>query len=225
MTNSSLIEDVERYYTAKVKTYGATPAGVDWNSARSQQVRFEQLLAVIGDTDSPFSLNDFGCGYGSLLDVLAARWDRFDYRGFDISEAMIAEAQKRHAGDHRASFVSDGGELRPADYTVASGVFNVRLEQPEQVWREYVLATIDKLASVSYRGMAFNALTSQSDPDRMRRDLYYADPAELLDYCLRNHSRDIVLRHDYELYEFTVIVQLDRRQPSCRSSRGSSHSE
>jgi SAM-dependent methyltransferase len=220
MTNSSLIEGVERYYTAKVKAYGATPRGVDWNSARSQEVRFEQLLAVIGGTDSPFSLNDFGCGYGSLLDVLAARWDRFDYRGFDISEAMIAEAQKRHAGDHRASFVSDGRDLRTADFTVASGVFNVRLDQPDEIWHKYVLATIDQLASMSLRGMAFNALTSHSDPDRMRPDLYYADPGELLDYCLRRHSRDVAIRHDYELYEFTMIVRLDRKQPTVRSARG-----
>jgi SAM-dependent methyltransferase len=216
MGNSALLQSVERYYTAKVKAHGATPRGVDWNSAQSQEIRFEQLLEVVEDTTGGFSLNDFGCGYGSLLDVLATRWDRFEYCGLDISEAMIGEARKRHADDRRASFVSDERELRPADFTVASGVFNVCLDQPEEIWHEYVLATIDKLASVSHRGIAFNALTSHSDPDRMRPDLYYADPAELLHYCLRQHSRDVVLRHDYELYEFTVIVRLDRRQPSAQ---------
>jgi hypothetical protein len=83
-----------------------------------------------------------------------------------------------------------------------------------------VLETIDKLASISRLGMAFNALTSHSDPDRMRGDLYYADPAELLDYCLKRHSRHVVLRHDYELFEFTVIVRLDGRAPVKQPSGG-----
>src|SRR5262245_41636321 len=191
MGNLSLLESVERYYTAKIKAHGATPRGVDWNSAHSQAIRFEQLLAVIEETDGEFSLNDFGCGYGGLLDLLAARWTMFQYRGYDISDAMIGEARKRHAGDRRASFLSDEHELRTADFTVASGVFNVRFEQPDEVWRTYVLATIDKLVSVSNLGIAFNALTSHSDPNRMRPGLYYADPADLLDYCLRRHSRDV----------------------------------
>ena len=221
MTDLSLIEAVERYYTAKVRSHGPTPQGVDWNSAHGQEVRFQQLLAVLEGSVAGPSINDFGCGYGGLLDLLAARLDEFEYRGYDISDLMIAEAKKRHDGDPRASFVSDENGLRPADFTVASGIFNVRLEQPHDVWRRHVLATIDRLASISRRGMAFNALTSHSDPDRMRPDLYYADPAELLNYCLRRHSRDVVLRHDYELYEFTVIVRLDGRRPAGQSSGGS----
>jgi hypothetical protein len=76
-----------------------------------------------------------------------------------------------------------------------------------------VLETLHKLALLSRRGFAFNALTAHADPDRMRSDLYYADPAELLDYCLRHYSRDVALRHDYPLYEFTVSVRLGGRPP------------
>jgi SAM-dependent methyltransferase len=221
MTDLSLTEAVERYYTAKVKAHGATPQGVDWNGAHSQEMRFDQLLAVIDDWTAEFSLNDFGCGYGGLFDVLARRQREFAYRGYDLSDAMVAEARKLHRDNPRASFTSDETELLPADFTVASGVLNVRLEQPDDAWHRYVLATIDRLASISHRGMAFNALTSHSDVNRMRPDLYYADPAELLDYCLRRHSRDVVVRHDYELYEFTVIVRLDGRRPVAQPSGGS----
>jgi SAM-dependent methyltransferase len=220
MADLSLTQAVERYYTAKVKAHGATPQGVDWNGAHSQEVRFEQLLTVVDGWGAEFSLNDFGCGYGGLLDMLARRQGEFTYRGYDLSDAMVAEAQKRHHDNPRASFTSEELDLLPADFTVASGVFNVRLEQPDDVWRRYVLATIDKLASISHHGMAFNALTSHSDVDRMRPDLYYADPAELLDYCLRRHSRDVLVHHDYELYEFTVIVRLDGRPPATPSTGG-----
>ncbi|HEV2945068.1 MAG TPA: class I SAM-dependent methyltransferase [Solirubrobacteraceae bacterium] len=218
MVDQSLIGAVERYYTTKVETHGATPRGVDWNGEESQRRRFEQLLRVISDVDGHLSINDFGCGYGSLLDSL--EMPDLSYCGYDVSEAMIAAARSTHSGDSRASFVSDEQQLQSADFTIASGIFNVRLEQPADLWREYVLETIDKLAAISRHGMAFNALTSHADADRMRPDLYYADPAVLLDYCLRRHSRDISLHHDYELYEFTIIVRLDGRPPAKQSRRG-----
>ena len=78
------------------------------------------------------------------------------------------------------------------------------------------LRTIDDLVATSRLGVEFNALTSHSDASRMRSDLYYADPATILDYCLRRFSRNVVLDHDYELYEFTVIVRLDRRPPATQ---------
>ena len=212
MSDARLIGTVADYYTAKVTEHGATPAGVDWNGEHSQHLRFAQLLAVIAG-EQPFSLNDYGCGYGALLEPLSERFSDFEYRGFDVSEAMVAQARERYGADPRARFFSDPAALAPADYTVASGIFNVRLDLDEARWRAYVLETIDAMAAVSRRGIAFNALTLHSDSDRMRDYLHYADPAALLDHCLRRHSRHIVLRHDYELYEFTLIVRLDGRPP------------
>lgn len=213
MSHQSLIDEVARYYTNKVAEHGPTPKGVDWRDAESQALRFDALIELIPDDGPGLSINDYGCGYGALLDVLAKRWGELEYLGYDVSEAMIAEARARHSGDQRAWFTTDDAKLRPADYTVASGIFNVRLGQPLAQWRAYVEETIDKLALLSRRGFAFNALTAHADPDRMRSDLYYADPAELLDHCLRHYSRDVALRHDYPLYEFTVSVRLGGRPP------------
>ena len=50
-------------------------------------------------------------------------------------------------------------------------------------------------------------VTSYSDPEFMRPDLYYADPRFLFDYCKRKLSRHVALLHDYGLYEFTVLVR------------------
>ena len=41
----------------------------------------------------------------------------------------------------------------------------------------------------------------------MRPDLYYADPCELFDRCKRRYSRNVALLHDYDLYEFTILVR------------------
>ncbi len=213
------IRAVESYYTGKLEQHGPTPRGVDWNGASSQLARFDQLLAVLRGTNGGFSINDYGCGYGALLDVLRERFEDFDYCGYDVSDAMIAAARARNGDDARARFVSSAAEVARADFTVASGVFNVSLGEPTESWRRYVLATIDTLVSLSSRGVAFNALTSYSDRSHMRPDLYYADPSELLAYCLGRHSRDVALRHDYELYEFTVLMRVDGRPPAEGSSR------
>ena len=47
--------------------------------------------------------------------------------------------------------------------------------------------------------------------DRMRDDLYYADPGFVFDHCKRRYSRHVALLHDYGLWEFTVLV---RSEPS-----------
>ena len=59
----------------------------------------------------------------------------------------------------------------------------------------------------SSRGFAFNCLTSYSDADKMRDDLYYADPCKLFDRCKRRYSRRVALLHDYGLWEFTILVR------------------
>ena len=104
-------------------------------------------------------------------------------------------------------FVSDRGGLTRADFVVASGIFNVRMNASDADWHGYVLSTIDELATLALRGFAFNALTAYSDADKRRKDLYYADPLEIFDYCKRTHSPQVALLHDYPLYEFTIIVR------------------
>lgn len=203
---NQILTDVARYYSDKVITHGTVAQGVDWNSIESQTLRFEQLIKVC-DTSSVFSINDYGCGYGALIEHLRARDFTFQYRGFDISEEMIARAQELHRGMEQCEFFAAPARLTLADYTVASGIFNVRQQVSDAEWTEYVLHTINQMADISQRGFAFNVLTKYSDPERMRSDLYYADPLFLFDYCKRNFSQFVALLHDYQLYEFTILVQ------------------
>jgi len=206
MSFSNILDSVAHYYTERVTTYGPTARGVDWNSTESQVLRFEQLLKVCNASQS-FSINDYGCGYGALLDYLTERQYSFEYRGFDVSKQMITEARKRHSGASDSELFSDESFLAIADYTVASGIFNVKLRVSDEDWKAYLLDTLQRIAQLSKKGFAFNVLTSYSDRDRMRPDLYYADPAFLFDYCKRHFSRFVSLLHDYPLYEFTIIVR------------------
>jgi SAM-dependent methyltransferase len=206
-TDNSILSQVGDYYTGKLATHGSTAQGVDWNSADSQQLRFEQF-SRLWQSAAQFSLNDLGCGYGALYDYLAGQKRTVDYLGLDVSAAMIEEASRRTVGQKSCAFVRSSFFPRAADYCVASGIFNVKLGTADEVWKAHVLATLAEMDRASRAGFAFNCLTRYADPDRIRSDLYYADPGALFDHCKRI-ARNVALLHDYGLYEFTVVVRKD----------------
>jgi SAM-dependent methyltransferase len=201
-----ILETVARYYSEKVERFGATAAGVDWNSAGSQRLRFDQLL-VLDEAPTGRSINDYGCGYGELLTYLGETGRDWTYAGFDIADAMIERARVLHGANPQASFTTSSASLEPADYAVASGIFNVRLGHEPDVWLAYVLETIADLDRLGRAGFAFNMLSTYSDPPRRRADLYYGDPRLFFDYCKQRFSSRVALLHDYPLYEFTIIVR------------------
>lgn len=67
-----VLDEVRRYYSEKIVEHGPTAKGVDWNDEASQELRFDQLLKLC-ETARPFSLNDYGCGYGALARYLEQR--------------------------------------------------------------------------------------------------------------------------------------------------------
>lgn len=205
-TNNEIITDVATYYGERIAEHGQTAAGVDWNSQEGQITRFNQLLKLV-DPSKPYSIADIGCGYGALLDYLSELGHTTRYVGVDVSAAMIDAARSRHSSNSEAEFKHGTLPEQNVDYSVASGIFNVRLNKSEDEWLPYVLQTIDAMHSVSDLGFAFNCLTSYSDLDRKRPDLYYANPLEIFDLCKRRFSPHVALYHDYKLYEFTIIVR------------------
>jgi len=195
------------YFEGRLKEHGATPRGVDWNSENAQETRFAQLAKVC-DPMRPFSLLDYGSGYGALADYLVRQGFQLqNYVGFDMLESMAVKGRELHPNLPHMQFTSSFGELLPADYVIASGIFNIRLEASDEEWTDYVLAELQKINDLSRQGFSFNMLTSYSDPEYMRPNLYYANPGFLFDYCKRHFSRNVALLHDYDLYDFTMIVR------------------
>lgn len=200
-------DNTKNYFEERLKRFGTSARGVDWNSEKAQEIRFSQLTKVINPT-RPFSLLDYGCGYGALADFIARiGYPMSEYYGYDVLDSMIASARKIEDHSAQCTFTSDFSELMPVDYCVSSGIFNVKLEVPQEVWTEYVLGEINKMSSMSIRGFSFNMLTSYSDREYMRPHLYYADPLYIFDYCKRNFSRNVALLHDYDIYDFTIVVR------------------
>jgi SAM-dependent methyltransferase len=203
--DQAILKEVGDYYSDKIKTFGVSAQGVDWNSETSQELRFEQLLKVVQD-EREFSLLDYGCGYGALLDFLNKQGRAFSYIGFDISEEMLIMARSRNPERLGVSWKSSLKDEN-CDYTLASGIFNVKLSQEQDVWQQYIEDTLNDMNNRSMRGFSFNMLTSYSDKEYMKDYLFYADPSYYFQFCKKHFSKYVALLHDYPLYEFTVIVK------------------
>ncbi|MDD7885175.1 bifunctional 2-polyprenyl-6-hydroxyphenol methylase/3-demethylubiquinol 3-O-methyltransferase UbiG [Flavivirga sp. 57AJ16] len=201
-----IINKVDRYYSEKIIKHGATSHGVDWNGKESQFLRFEQLGKVF-KSKKEFSLLDYGCGYGSFIDYLSENnFKNIQYFGYDISSEMLKQAKASFSKED-ITFMSDLQHLINVDYTIASGIFNVKLDTDEKDWKIYIEKTLNTLNDISELGFSFNILTSFSDEEYKKDYLFYADPMFYFNYCKNNFSRNVAVLHDYDLYEFTIIVR------------------
>lgn len=203
---ADIIERLKNHFDERVVKYGAGLQSVDWKSRAAQYNRFRELLKLV-DVSKPFSILDYGCGSGELARFLNAAGADFQYFGFDVAPQMIEAARKEYAASKNCLFSTRLEDLPKADYTAASGVFSMRFARSDEEWREYMKAKIFEFDALSYKGFAFNALTSYSDVERRREDLFYADPLYWFDFCKRNVSRFVSLLHDYPEYDFTIIVR------------------
>ena len=197
---------VRDYYSGTIERHGPTPLGVDWPNAVSQYLRFVQLLKIC-DFERPFSLNDFGCGYGALLEFLALRHSEATvaYRGIDISPSMVAAARERWRDEKHAKFAVGSRCGHIADYSLASGIFNVRLGHPVADWEAYVESILTDLHVSSRIGFTANFMLPH-DQKPTETGLYRTEPQRWVGFCERLGC-GVELLGDYGLREFTLLVR------------------
>lgn len=202
----NILTNIEKYYTDKIIEYGNTSQGVDWNSKDSQFMRFKILSEILPEKKE-FSIIDFGCGYASLFEFLnSTKKQKFKFIGYDISKKMLEKAKELYPNEKRVEFINNIDKLPESDYLIASGIFNVKLQTLSVEWEKYIIDTLNLFNKKSKQGFSFNMLTSYSDKEYMKDNLYYADPLFIFDYCKRNFSKWVTLKHDYPLYEFSIFV-------------------
>ena len=207
MTDNETFESIKEYFDDKLKTFGATPRGADWNSSEAQNVRFDQLLKVV-NLKKDFSLLDFGSGYGALSDYMQSiGFDFSHYYGYDILDEMVIKGRELHPDQSKFTFTTEFKTLPPIDFAVASGVFNIKLKVDQQDWTDYVIRSLEEINEKVTKGFSANFLTQYSDAERMLPHLYYADPCFLFDYAKKNFSKNVAVLHDYNLYDFTLIIR------------------
>lgn len=210
MTIDETQKKLNEYFSEKLTAFGATPKGVDYNGSEAQESRFEQLVRVI-DPSQPFTVIDYGSGYGAMFDFLQKKGWQFEYYGIDLIEKMVSAGREAHQEFSNAHFTTQESEVPLGDYLLAGAIFNIKLDASYEDWQDFVVTTLRRMNALCSRGFSFNMLTSYSDADRMaqRPDLFYGDPLFFFDLCKREFSRNVALLHDYGLYDFTILVRKD----------------
>lgn len=194
--------------------HGDSFRGVGYTkSPREATERYELMLGVIRERNERVSLLDLGCGLAHLLDYIStdSRYDGVVYAGIDISPKYVAAASTRHRNaDLRVlDVLALDAEFPDYDYVVMNGLFNYR----GAIGEERMLSYWKELVSVAYRhcrrGIAFNVMSKLVEWER--EDLFHLPFDVMAGFVASALSRHLVIRHDYEAYEYTTYVY---RSPS-----------
>ena len=196
---------IEKLYSDNLDRFGIDSRSVGWNSKESQELRFRKLMEIIQTNENNISINELGCGYGELFKFcIEKEYPVSEYYGYDISQKMIDMAQD-YINDHRVKLFHASRIITIADYTLTSGIFNVKFDNSLDSWEDLIKNTLIHMFTFSKKGIAFNLLTKFVDFEVP--DLYYADPCYFFDFCKTHLSKKVSLLHDYDLYEWTIIVR------------------
>lgn len=194
-------------YSYRLRERGPSAGGVFWKNADGQILRYDVLLGILDarDDQGGVSINDLGCGYGVLFDLIKDQHFMREGRfyGYDICPDMVEEARRLHP-DPRAHFSIAATPTREADYSFVSGTYNMCIEAERGAWSDYIFESLAMLWNKSRRGIAFNMLDART---RVHiDDLYYADRADFLDFAY-TLSDNVTIIDDYPLDEWTIFVR------------------
>jgi hypothetical protein len=196
------------HYEGCLDKYGDTHLGVDWPNQVDALTRYQVMLDVIREKESPkVSLLDFGCGASHLYDYIRAKkLDYIYYEGLDISEKYINLSKKKypHINFYCLDILQTSIRLPTFDYIVMNGVFTEKRELTHDEMWKYFKQVVLKIFKLARSGIAFNVMSSHVD--WVRDDLFHLSMDELADFLIKEMGRDFVIRNDYRLYEYTTYV-------------------
>jgi hypothetical protein len=181
---------------------------VDWTCSLTQELRFVQLLRVC-DWDHPFSLDDLGCGWGALRGFISKRHrgKKVDYLGIDLSADMISFANAMWKNKRATEFRVGSSSPRVADYAIASGLFNVRIDEPAALWEEFIAQTLRSMAQSTRIGFAANFLATLPDGMAGARQLYRTGADPWMRLCEHELGMRVTLLDRYGMREFTLLAR------------------
>ena len=196
------------HYEACLKKHGACAKGMDWPDEQDMYARFDVMLGVVRPALARVSLLDLGCGAGLLLSYIEKMGvaKKFDYIGVDLSEKMIKAANGRNSGRcfEVRDILSEPFPEKSIDYIVMNGVLTEKRDLSQRKIEIYAKELIrSAFASCKY-GLAFNVMSSHVD--WFREDLFHWPLDRVVSFLVKNCSRNISIRMDYGLYEYTVYV-------------------
>jgi len=207
-----MIKNLKNHYQVLLDTHGDSPAAVQHRDKESQYKRFEILTEIDHQAKS---FIDIGCGLSDLFDYLLQRGFNGKYLGLDFLSGFIQLSKEKYNAYPNGEFNVFDLDVdkipRGYEYILLSGVFNNRIINSQ----DFMLNTIRMMFDSAEKGVAFNAMSTYVD--YQDDELYYSNPLEVFDFCKKNITPYIVLKHDYILkagsvgYEYTMYLFKDAK--------------
>ncbi len=194
-------------YREAVREHGAGFVATLWGNERTQRLRFDVCLDLIGPLDN-CTVMDVGCGRGDLaVHMIDQRIAFGRYVGLDALTDQIEAAQQRgleRCAFHTADFVADAASLNVCepDFAIISGTLNT-MDDPTA--RELVSRCFDRAA----QGVVFNFLSDRPHPKWAGRDLTPArrfDTLDWLDWTMRQTSRVAFTQAYLDGHDATILM-------------------
>ena len=198
---------LQQHYKHLFQTHGDSAQAVQYTDSPSQFRRFQVLREVSSELGS---VVDLGCGLGHFRDHLRATGFAGPYIGLDFVQEFVDHGNTKHTDDPLTSFRQC--DLLADDYPqghdtfVVCGVFNNKMPDNEG----FMYSVLEKAFAAAGRQVAFNAMSTYVDFEAP--ELYYTDPREVFDFCKRNLTRKVTLRHEYLVrddrppFEYTMYL-------------------
>jgi hypothetical protein len=130
-----------------------------------------------------------------------------DYLGVDLSEAMVTQARRLWAHRVDLRFVHSANIPRRADYSVASGVFNVQLQHARYDWEAFIASTLEQMNRSSALGFAVNFLKEAVGGRPAKVGLYTTSPERWATHCAACFGVEAEVVDGYGLHEFTLLMR------------------
>lgn len=200
--------DIKNHYESLLDKHGDSSQAVQYSDKSSHFKRFEILSQISPDLNSVL---DVGCGLAHFLEFLINTKDYTGtYMGVDFVDKFIETNSLKYPDDKNIIFrkldILTGDLPAGYDYAFLSGVFNNKMDNN----RDFLYSTVNKMFQAADKGIAFNAMSTYVD--YQDDHLYYVDPLEVFDFCKRNLTRKVVLRHEYTVkdgsipFEFSIFL-------------------
>ena len=96
-----------------------------------------KLLDVVNHESESFSINELGVGYGELYNFLKNNNYEFSkFNGYDISQPMLDSCVEYLKRPNNLNLFNASKISTIADYSVASGIFNVPFDNSFEIWKK-----------------------------------------------------------------------------------------
>jgi hypothetical protein len=202
--NKSIIENQKKAFGESFSKFGATPKGIYWNDVETQYLRFERLISNLRNDIQNSTVHDVGAGTCDFHKFLLENHICHKYSGTEIVQGMIDYSLKQYSDVDlfNRDFLQMEGEYY--DFIFLSGTLNLKLNTSDADWYKWSLEIVNKMFDHSNKAIAFNCLTSYNTYSQ--DDLMYFNPQNIIDFCINDLSRFVILDNSYPLYEFTITV-------------------